>query len=328
MKHRFYPVVGLTVALVLAGCDRGERGEAAEAVRTPGSPAVVAEPATEAGQPQEFGTGGMADADSPVSGAAAPQGGEVTAAPAGQGAPVSAAGGTTAPAAGAATPTAPTSDAPAAAPPAPAPQAPVTAVQAPAGTDANDILQRAERVHSQLRSMEADFVQEVYVPLLDSTQRSRGRIFHRSPDRFLMRFSDPQGDVIVADGRYIWMYYPSNDPRQVMRSSVAQQGGQPFDLHREFLADATRRFSAVRTGTENVGGRQAHALTLTPRTPSGYQRIRLWVDADDSLVRRFEILEQNESLRRLELSNLRTNPNLSDDLFRFTPPPGATVFEP
>jgi outer membrane lipoprotein carrier protein len=209
-----------------------------------------------------------------------------------------------------------------------APAAPPAAPAAgSAGTDANDILERAERAYAQVRSMEADFVQEVYVPLLESTQHSRGKIFHRSPDRFLMRFSDPQGDLVVADGQYVWMYYPSNDPRQVMRSRLSP-GGQQVDLQREFLSDATQRYAATRTGGETVGGRQTHALTLVPRGPSPYRRIRLWVDTQDFLVRRFEIVEQNESVRRLEMSNLRPNVALADDLFRFTPPPGAEIFEP
>jgi outer membrane lipoprotein carrier protein len=207
------------------------------------------------------------------------------------------------------------------------PPAPLPASGVPTGTDANDILVRAERTYAQIRSLEADFVQDVYVPLLDSTQRSRGRIFHRAPDRFRMQFSDPQGDLIVADGQYVWMYYPSNDPQQVLRGRLAT-GGQQFDLHREFLSDASQRYSATRTGSEAVGGRQAHALTLVPRGPSPYARVRIWVDAEDFLVRRFEIVEQNETARMLNLSNLRPNVSLADNLFRFTPPPGATVYDP
>ncbi|MEX0911868.1 MAG: outer membrane lipoprotein carrier protein LolA, partial [Gemmatimonadota bacterium] len=195
------------------------------------------------------------------------------------------------------------------------------------GVAANDILDRAERAYAQLRSMEADFVQQVYVPLLERTIDSRGKIFHRAPDRFLMRFSEPAGDVVVADGRYVWMYYPSNDPIQVMRSPLTE-GGQQADLQREFLSDATERYRATRTGSENVGGRQTHALTLVPRSASPYQEIRIWVDAQDSLVRRFEITEQNGSVRRLEMRNLRPNVPLGDDLFEFTPPPNAQVIEP
>lgn len=203
-----------------------------------------------------------------------------------------------------------------------------TPAMAPAASepDAAAILKRAESVYEGVRTMEADFTQEVTVPLLDQTQRSAGRIYHRRPDRFAMRFSNPQGDLIVADGRSLWMYYPSTDAKQVIRSDLAQSG-QQVDLQREFLSDATARFNVVLTGSESVAGRPAQLLVLTPRGQSPYRRVRLWVDQQDHLVRRFEILEQNESLRRLELRNIRTNSALSDDLFRFTPPPGTQVFE-
>ncbi len=193
-------------------------------------------------------------------------------------------------------------------------------------SEANVILARAERAFADVRSMEADFTQAVYVPLLDSTQNSRGRLFHRSPDRFLMRFSDPAGDVIVADGRYIWMFYPSTDDGQVMRAPLAA-GGQQVDLYREFLEDATSRYAASLDGAESAGGRPAKALTLIPRQPSGYQRVRIWVDDQDSLVRRFEISEENGSVRRLELSGLRINVDLADALFHFTPPAGVQVHD-
>jgi len=211
-------------------------------------------------------------------------------------------------------------------------QAPTAPVGPPPGQvggaeSAEDILARAEEAYTAMRSMEADFVQQVYVPLLDDTLDSRGKLYHRAPDRFLMRFTEPAGDVIVADGRYAWMYYPSNDPRQVMRAPLAE-GGQQVDLQREFLSDANSRFSVTRTGSETVGGRPTHALTLRPRGQSPYREIRLWVDAENYLVRRFQITEVNESVRTIELSNLRPNVTLADDLFQFTPPPGAQVIEP
>jgi outer membrane lipoprotein carrier protein len=297
MKHRYLVTMGTAGLLALAACGGQESGELrGEDVA---APTPVADPGAPSQQQHSV-------AERPA---------EPFPGPPATGSPTGAAG----------SPAQPSTGGSPEQPSAPASRAP--AVQAPVGTDANDILERAERAYGQVRSMEADFVQEVYVPLLESTQHSRGKIFHRSPDRFLMRFSDPQGDLVVADGQYVWMYYPSNDPRQVMRSRLSP-GGQQVDLQREFLSDATQRYAATRTGGETVGGRQTHALTLVPRGPSPYRRIRLWVDTQDFLVRRFEIVEQNESVRRLEMSNLRPNVALADDLFRFTPPPGAEIFEP
>jgi outer membrane lipoprotein carrier protein len=197
----------------------------------------------------------------------------------------------------------------------------------PAASDrAAEILSRAERTAEGVRTLEADFTQSLTIPLLNQTQRGSGKLYQRKPDRFLMRFSDPAGDVMVADGRHFWLYYPSSDPRQVIRTSIAQ-GGEVVDFQRQFLSNPNARFAATLDGEEQVAGRAAYALTLVPRQASPYKVLRIWVDKQDHMVRRFEITEQNDSVRRVELRNLRTNHALSDGLFTFTPPAGSQVFD-
>ncbi len=197
---------------------------------------------------------------------------------------------------------------------------------APADAEAGQILERVERTYAGVRSMQADFVQDLRVPLLGTSQRSSGKIYQRRPDRFLMKFSDPAGDVIVADGRSFWMYYPSSDPKQVMKTSIAE-GTQQVDLHQQFLSDPTSRYNGTLDGSETVDGHRTHVLTLVPKQQSPVRKLRIWVDAADYSVRRFEMTEENESVRRIELRNLKRNVQLPDGLFAFSPPRGAQIFE-
>jgi chaperone LolA len=183
-----------------------------------------------------------------------------------------------------------------------------------------------EQAANGIRSLEADFTQTLNVPLLGSNQRSAGKLYQRKPDRFLMRFSDPDGDVIVADGRYFWLYYPSSDRTQVIRTSIAE-GGQSVDLQQQFLSNPNQRFVATLAGDESVAGRSSYVLTLVPRGASAYKILKIWVDKEDYLVRRFEMTEENESVRRVELRNVRTNHALANSLFTFTPPAGAQVIQ-
>ena len=192
--------------------------------------------------------------------------------------------------------------------------------------NAATIMQRAEAANSAIRSLEADFTQLLTVPLLDSTQRSRGKLYLSRPGKFSMRFTDPAGDLLVADGRSVWMYYPSTDKKQVIKASVAS-AGEELDFHRQFLSNSAAKYSAALGGTESVGGQQTYALTLTPKTRGPFARAKIWVDTDDYLVRRFEMTEQNESVRRIDLSNIRVNPTIAASIFTFTPPPGTQVFE-
>jgi chaperone LolA len=217
---------------------------------------------------------------------------------------------------------------PAAAPGQPAPgQAPAPAPTTARSSDrAAEILTRVEQAANGIRSLEADFTQTLNVPLLGSSRRSAGKLYQRKPDRFLMRFSDPDGDVIVADGRYFWLYYPSSDRTQVIRTSIAE-GGQSVDLQQQFLSNPNQRFVATLAGDESVAGRSSYVLTLVPRGASAYKILKIWVDKEDYLVRRFEMTEENESVRRVELRNVRTNHALANSLFSFTPPAGAQIIQ-
>ncbi|MFW6206075.1 MAG: LolA family protein [Gemmatimonadota bacterium] len=211
--------------------------------------------------------------------------------------------------------------------------APPAAEAAPAGVpDAvaprtqspDSILQETARVYRQMRSIRATFTQAMENRLLGRTTRSEGTLYQRTPDRFLMDFSDPEGDLIVSDGRYFWMYFPSVDSTQVIRAPHRHQG---LDLQAQFIGDVTERFDATYHGREEVRGRTTHVMTLDPRPEVGYRLLKVWIDAEDHLVRQFELTESNGNLRRLELRDVTVNPSLPDDLFEFTPPADALVVD-
>ena len=186
------------------------------------------------------------------------------------------------------------------------------------------ILRATSERYEGVGSLQADFEQRLRNTLLGTTSTSRGTLYQRAPDRFLMRFSDPDGDVIVSDGSHFWMYFPSTDAGQVIRT---RRGAQGLDLQAQFIGDPVERFESTYHGREAVRRRTAHVITLTPRQPLGYQSLKVWIDAEDHLVRRFELTEDNGTIRHFELSDLRVNPTLPDRLFEFTPPEGAHVID-
>lgn len=191
--------------------------------------------------------------------------------------------------------------------------------------DGAAILRRTSEVYEGLRSMRADFTMVVENPLLRSRTTSRGTLYQRRPDRILLDFSEPEGDVIVSDGTYFWVYYPSVNADQVLRSPAGQGGAGGVDLQAQFIGDPVDRFEYTMHGTETVDGRRAHVFTLVPRENAGYRQMKVWIDAEDSLVRRFELTELNGSVREFALSNVERNPNIPDERFSFTPPPNARV---
>jgi outer membrane lipoprotein carrier protein len=188
------------------------------------------------------------------------------------------------------------------------------------------ILQEASDRYSAIRSLRARFTMNTVNPLLRTTTTSRGLLHQVRPDRLALRFTDPDGDVIVADGQHFWMYYPSVNAQQVVRTQ-AGAAGTTVDLQAQFLGDPVRRFEHTLDGTEAVGGRETYVMTLVPRQQAEFKRLRVWIDAQDRLVRRFEVTELNDVVRRMELENLELNPTIAAETFRFTPPAGARVID-
>lgn len=184
------------------------------------------------------------------------------------------------------------------------------------------ILRATSTAYEGLRSFRAEFEQTLQNTIIGRTTTSRGTVYQRQPDRFLMDFSDPEDDLIVSDGDYFWMYFPSVDAKQVLRTP---RGAQGLDLHAQFIGDPVRRFETTYHGTETVRGRPAHVMTLVPRERLGYQRLKVWIDHEDHLVRRFELTEANDNVRHFEFRDMVRNPTLPNDLFEFTPPQGAQV---
>lgn len=187
------------------------------------------------------------------------------------------------------------------------------------------ILERAAARYGELRSLQAEFSMIYENPLLRSRTTGEGSMYQKRPDRLLLRFSEPAGDIIMSDGRYFWLYYPSVDAAQVLRSEAAAGSSSGVDLQAQFLGDPTRRFAYTLDGEETVAGRQAWLLTLKPRERLGYRQLRVWIDQRDHLARRFEITEDNGSTRRFDLRNLKIDPALADGIFRFDVPAGARV---
>ena len=187
-------------------------------------------------------------------------------------------------------------------------------------------LEQAAAHYHEVRAICADFEQVIEVRLLRRSIESAGRVCQRRPNLFSMRFTDPDGDMVVSDGDYFWVYYPSVDEGQVMRHPVSDSPGRE-DFFREFLENPGAKYEAETGGIEAVDGRDCRVVSLTPRTRTGYRAARLWVDTESHVIRRLEIHEENK-VRTLTLRDVDLDPDIQPGTFVFEVPQGARVMSP
>lgn len=203
------------------------------------------------------------------------------------------------------------------------------------GRTALAVLAEAEHTYEGVDTMCADFRQTIEVPLLQQSSEGAGRLCEARPNLFSMRFEEPEGDLIVVDGRHVWMYTPSHDEDQVIQLPLsASSDGRAIDFRREFLEEPGERYDVTLMRTVEAGRPPApddeatYLLSLVPRGSTEYEEARVWIGADSHLIRRVEIHEENGSVRTIAISGIDLHAAPSPDTFSFTPPPGTRVITP
>jgi len=193
----------------------------------------------------------------------------------------------------------------------------------------NATLDRAVRKYKAVKTVRASFTQTITNPLLGQTVTSAGELVQRRPNHVSVRFTDPAGDRIVADGAWVWFYLPSSAPDQVIRTRIAKNGSGSPDLTAQFLNAPASRFEVTDLGREKVNGRMARVLSLVPKpgVDAAFTKAIVWVDSADALIRQFEITEPSEIVRRVTITKLTLNPVIPASAFRFTPPSGTRVVD-
>lgn len=190
-----------------------------------------------------------------------------------------------------------------------------------------EVLQAASRRYAPLRTLCADFVQHLRVPLLDQERTSRGRLCQARPNLFAMRFTEPAGDLVVVDGESMWYYTPSTDAKQAFRFPITQ-GTRGQDFHREFLEDPELKYDVTYEASDEVAGSRTHRLRLRPKQPTSYRAAVLWIEQGTSLLRAIRIEEENGNERTINLRNIAFDVTPPAGWFTFTPPPGTLVVTP
>ena len=198
-----------------------------------------------------------------------------------------------------------------------------------AAQPATATLDRAVRKYKAVKTVRASFTQTITNPLLGQTVTSAGELVQRRPNHVSLRFTDPAGDRIVADGAWVWFYLPSSAPGQVIRTRIAKDGSGSPDLTAQFLNRPASRFEVADLGREMVNGRAARVLSLVPKpgVEAAFTKALIWVDSADALIRQFEVTEPSEIVRRVTITKLTLNPAIPASAFRFTPPSGTKVVD-
>jgi len=188
---------------------------------------------------------------------------------------------------------------------------PALPVQAGAGLD------RLNAFYRDVHSLRAHFDQM----LLDSdggmVQESSGTVAIERPDRFRWDYTKPYPQLIVGDGRRLWIYDSELEQVTVKRMDKAM-GNAPA------LVLSGNRPLAEEFHIKELGRRDGLLwVQLTPKRPENdFKDVRIGFGTH---LERMDLEDNFGQVTRIHFTDLQRNPKLPPKLFHFVVPKGVDV---
>ena len=179
--------------------------------------------------------------------------------------------------------------------------------------------QQLDEFLTGLETLRAEFAQSLLDEKGQVVDESRGTLYLVRPDRFRWDYRDPYPQLIVADGKQVWMYEPDLEQATV-RAQRDLVGSTPAALL-STTEPVEERFEVAELGAGDDGYRW---LGLTPKDSSAsFVAIRVGFNA--SVLKMMELEDTFGQTTRIVFSQLTRNPVIDGAKFLFEPPAGTDV---
>ncbi len=174
---------------------------------------------------------------------------------------------------------------------------------------------------SSFHGMSAEFKQATSGGKGNPGQISTGRMALQRPGKFRWEVTQPNPQLLIADGHYLWIY--DIDLEQATRQGLdSNNASSPASLLSGSVASLQNRFQVTRlSATANTTG-----FHLKPNSGNDmFQWIELYFTSGK--LTKMLLRDNLGSLNTFTFSQVQINPALSASLFHFKPPKGVEVIK-
>ena len=205
-------------------------------------------------------------------------------------------------------------------------QAATPVVAAPNTTqDVRRVLENVDQRYNRMQSLRVAFDQTYLGAGVD--RRESGTLLLKRPGRMRWEYREPREKLFLSDGKTAYFYVPGE--RQARKAPVKKLDDVRSPLR--FLLGKARLANELDGATFSLNDKPERSgdvvITGVPKhLADRVERVLLEVDPESRIVR-LKITEVDGSETDFHFRDFEDNPKVSDDLFRFTPPPGVEVVD-
>jgi outer membrane lipoprotein carrier protein len=183
------------------------------------------------------------------------------------------------------------------------------------------LLKGVETRYNKSKTLQVLF-QEQYTPPGRPRRTESGTLQLRKQGKMRWDYDQPKGKLFIGDGKYLWLYTPSENRAERMKMHVSDDMRAPLafllgklDFDKEF-----RNLTAVPEGPDQ-------RITAEPKSDKlPYSNVE-FVVAPDHRIKMVKVIGYDHSILEFQFDQEKVDPPLDDKLFKFELPKGAQLVE-
>ncbi|MGL4369248.1 MAG: LolA family protein [Spirochaetota bacterium] len=190
----------------------------------------------------------------------------------------------------------------------------------------SDVVKDVKKRYGDIECFSADF--RISTDKGGKKSIQQGSVKSKYPNKLLVEFTVPAGQKIVATDKMMYMYMPSLNV--VAEQEINNEDSSIFSAGsktglRRLFNKYHYKFDSKDQPSAGTDGKKYYTLYLKQKeSRSGYRVLRLWI-TEDFLIKRASGETSSGKKVDIEFSNIKTNENFSNGLFKFDPPSQARV---
>ncbi len=191
--------------------------------------------------------------------------------------------------------------------------------------DIHIVAKAVDEHYNHLRSLQAEFTETYRGAGMDRTES--GTLWLKKPGKMRWEYRSPRDKLFLSDGKDAWFYVPGD--KQVRKTSVRKLEDLRSPL--AFLLGKTRLEKELQGlgFAPDIAPLDQGDVVLRGVPKALGDRINqiLLEITPQNQIRRIQIDEADGSSTAYQFSQQKEDVEISDKLFRFTPPPGSETIE-
>ncbi len=200
-----------------------------------------------------------------------------------------------------------------------------SAVAQPATTSLDDVVRGIEGAYGKMTDLKAEFTQTAFNKSLNQTIPASGTVYLKKGGKLRWEYAEPTPQVVVSDGKTIWLYTPTLN--QVNTGPAPEALAGPAGSFLNGLGKLREHFNVRLLNPAQPKDAEGNVvLDLTPKRPlPTLTRLILSFDPGGWQIRKAVVHDQFENTVTMKFTKLAINSGLDDKLFAFVAPKGVST---